>query len=306
MNNKFNGIIPLYKPVGMTSFDCVSRLRKIVHMKKIGHSGTLDPNVDGVLPICLGNATKVVDYLMDSGKVYQGSITIGFSTTTEDLDGDIVEQKELNKPLSNEEIDLTLSEFIGEIIQIPPMFSAVKVKGKRLYEYAREGLEVERPRRKAQIDYFKQIKDSTYDSVKKQQTIYFEVGCGKGTYVRTLAVDFGKKLNYPAVMSKLTRIKSGGFSINQTYTFNQIEDEEQKNTLDNILQPISYALINYKEYNLSDDEWNNVKNGGWIKINQENILEDTILLKYQKEAKALYRYHEENNCYKPLKMFSTN
>lgn len=306
MKNNFNGIIPLYKPVGMTSFDCVSKLRKITHMKKIGHSGTLDPNVDGVLPICLGSATKVVDYLMDSGKVYQGSITIGFATTTEDLDGEIVDQKLLARPFSNDEIEVNLKNFIGDIVQIPPMFSAVKVNGKRLYEYAREGIPVKRPERNAKIEYFKQIKPSTYDSKKQQQTIYFEVGCGKGTYVRTLAVDFGKKLNYPAVMSKLTRIKSGGFSIDQTYTFDQIESFKENDDLDVILKPISHALSNYKDYNLNEEEWKNVKNGGWLKIEPNAEFNITILLKYQGEAKALYQYNKENNCYKPLKMFSTN
>lgn len=306
MKNNFNGIIPLYKPVGMTSFDCVSKLRKITHMKKIGHSGTLDPNVDGVLPICLGSATKVVDYLMDSGKVYQGSITIGFATTTEDLDGEIVDQKLLARPFSNDEIEVNLKNFIGDIVQIPPMFSAVKVNGKRLYEYAREGIPVKRPERNAKIEYFKQIKPSTYDSKKQQQTIYFEVGCGKGTYLRTLAVDFGKKLNYPAVMSKLTRIKSGGFSIDQIYTFDQIESFKENDDFDVILKPISHALSNYKDYNLNEEEWKNVKNGGWLKIEPNAEFNITILLKYQGEAKALYQYHEENNCYKPLKMFSTN
>lgn len=139
------GILPLWKERGLTSHDCVFKLRKILHMKKIGHSGTLDPDVDGILPICVGRATKVVEFLTDSGKVYEGEITLGYSTTTEDASGEIVDLTPVEKVLSNELIDSTMQTFIGEITQIPPMYSAVKVNGKRLYEYARNGETVERP-----------------------------------------------------------------------------------------------------------------------------------------------------------------
>ena len=128
-----DGLLPLWKERGMTSHDCVFKLRKILHMKKIGHGGTLDPDVDGVLPICLGKATKVIEYSSDAGKVYQGEITLGFSTTTEDKSGEVVETKKVDQLISNEEIDETMKSFIGEITQIPPMYSAVKVNGKRLY-----------------------------------------------------------------------------------------------------------------------------------------------------------------------------
>ena len=131
-----DGIIPLYKERGMTSFDCVSRLRRILKTKKIGHSGTLDPSVDGVLPICVGNATKVVEYLMQSGKEYQGELVIGKATTTEDFDGEVIETKPVEEAISSELIKRAMQKMTGEIIQIPPMYSAVKVNGKRLYEYA--------------------------------------------------------------------------------------------------------------------------------------------------------------------------
>ena len=163
------------------------KCRKIFKTRKIGHSGTLDPEVDGVLPICVGKATKVVNYLMDSGKVYKGEITLGFATTTEDLEGEVISKVKLSEPFSDEKINEILSSFIGDIIQVPPIYSAIKVNGKKLYEYARAGEKVDIPERRVHIEYFKQIFPSKFDKEKGQQTIYFEVGCGKGTYVRTLA-----------------------------------------------------------------------------------------------------------------------
>ncbi|MCL0311625.1 tRNA pseudouridine(55) synthase TruB [Apilactobacillus sp. TMW 2.2459] len=302
-----NGIIPLFKERGMTSFDCVRKLRGILKMKKIGHSGTLDPNVDGVLPICLGNGTKVVDYLMNSGKIYRGSITLGFSTTTEDLDGEIVDQQALLKPLNDDQINTALNEFVQpELIQIPPIYSAVKVKGKRLYEYAREGLEVERPERKVRIDYFKQTKPSIYDADKQQQTIYFEVGCGKGTYVRTLAVDFGKKFGIPAVMSDLTRIKSGNFDIDKTVTLKEIESAAKNNDFSNIVYSIDHALINFKHIDLTHKQWKIVKNGGFLSSSVINQNDDYLVLTYENDIKALYYFDSTKNIYKPEKMFNVN
>ena len=150
-----NGILPLWKERGMTSHDCVYKLRKILQTKKIGHGGTLDPDVDGVLPICIGRGTKVIEYLQDSGKVYVGEITLGYSTTTEDVSGETVAVSPVRTELELSVIDSAMSQMVGTITQIPPMYSAVRVEGKRLYEYAREGLEVERPQRKAEITYFK-------------------------------------------------------------------------------------------------------------------------------------------------------
>lgn len=190
------GILPLYKERGMTSNDAVFKCRKIFKTGKVGHSGTLDPNVDGVLPICIGKATKVVNYLMDSGKIYQGEITLGFATETEDLEGKIITKEEIEKRISADQIDEKMRELTGTQIQIPPMYSAIKVNGRRLYDYARHNEPVKRPKRQVTVDYFKQTSPTVYDQEKKQQKIFFEVGCQKGTYVRTLAVDLGKKWVY--------------------------------------------------------------------------------------------------------------
>lgn len=167
----YEGILPLWKEKGMTSHDCVFKLRKILKMKRIGHTGTLDPSVEGVLPICLGQATKVSEYIMDQGKTYVATISIGTSTTTEDADGDIVENDLTPKSFSRAKILEVLAELTGEITQIPPMYSAVKVNGKKLYEYAREGKEVERPSRKVTIHNIDLLDDKAIFQDRKLRSI---------------------------------------------------------------------------------------------------------------------------------------
>ncbi|KRN95198.1 tRNA pseudouridine synthase B [Pediococcus stilesii] len=294
-----NGIIPINKERGMTSHDVVAKVRGILKTRKVGHSGTLDPNVDGVLPVCVGRATKVVDYLMDFGKTYKGSITLGFSTTTEDLDGDIVDQKKMTEPLSDDQINATLNSMTGTLIQIPPMYSAVKVNGRKLYEYARAGQTVERPERKINVYQFKQIKPTQFDPEKGQQTIFFEVKCGKGTYVRTLAVDFGLKFDLPAVMSDLTRLSSGGFGIDECLTLSELEDARDEGQLSDVIYPLDRALKNFNSVIITDAEWKVVQNGGFLKRPKTDLI---ISLKYKGNIQALYQYDEEYQLYKPKKM----
>lgn len=305
-----NGILPLYKPRGMTSFDCVAKIRRLYHTRKVGHSGTLDPSVDGVLPICIGNATKVVQFLVASGKEYQGSITLGFATTTEDLDGEEVERQAITKPFSDEEIDATLAKMTGEITQIPPMFSAVKVNGRRLYDYARHGETVERPTRHITIASFEQRQAATYDPETQTQTIYFTVACSKGTYVRTLAVDFGRQLGVPAVMSDLTRLKSGGFTLDETVTFEEIAAHAELGTAEELLAPIDKALGNYPQVVLTAEQWERVKNGAFITASEGQQTDpnaDTMVaLVYQDSIKCLYSYRTDEQRYKPFKMFAVN
>ncbi|WP_235804207.1 tRNA pseudouridine(55) synthase TruB, partial [Lacticaseibacillus sharpeae] len=198
-----DGFLPIYKPAGMTSADVVFKVRKIVHMKRVGHSGTLDPSVDGMLPIALGAATKAISRLQASGKIYTGAVQFGFATTTEDLDGEVVERTPLTEPFSDAEIDAAMAQFKGEIVQIPPMFSAVKVNGRRLYDYARAGETVERPKRLAQIDNFARTGATSFDATTGTQSFPFIAEVGKGTYIRTLSVDLGRKLGVAAAMSQL-------------------------------------------------------------------------------------------------------
>ncbi|MFR0610561.1 tRNA pseudouridine(55) synthase TruB [Limosilactobacillus mucosae] len=295
-----DGIIPLYKERGMTSFDCVSRLRRILHTKKIGHSGTLDPNVDGVLPICVGQATKVVEFLMASGKQYVGELLVGEATTTQDLDGEVVAQKPVTAPIAEDTIRKAMQELTGDIVQIPPMYSAIKVNGKKLYEYARAGETVERPKRHVHITRF-ELTASSYDAEKQQQRIRFVVDCSKGTYVRTLAYDLATKLGYPGVMSSLTRTKSGGFELDQTLSLSDIQDAMEAQIMDRYVYPMDHALQNYPHYELTEAQWKKVQNGGWL--SDLNAKEPEIALTYQGEVKALYQ--AKDRLYKPLKMLST-
>lgn len=304
-----DGIIPLYKPRGMTSFDCVAKIRGILHQKKVGHSGTLDPNVDGVLPICVGKATKVVNYLMASGKVYEGAVTFGFSTTTEDLDGEVIKKRILSQAFSDTEIDMAMLRLTGEITQIPPIYSAIKVNGKKLYEYARQGIEVERPKRQITVHTFERQARSVFDKINGTQTVNFKVVCSKGTYVRTLAVDLGEILGVPAVMSKLTRLSSGGFKLDETVTFAQLESAVETNTIDTLIRPLDHALKNYPHFELNADLWRRVQNGAILQrsnFDQPKNVAPVLALTFHDRVQALYQYDEKRVAYRPMTMLLTN
>lgn len=303
-----NGILPLWKERGMTSHDCVFKLRKILKMKKIGHTGTLDPEVDGVLPICLGSATKAVEFMTDMNKAYEGEITVGFSTTTEDAHGEIVEIKKVEAPLSEVVIDEMMTSFEGEITQIPPMYSAVKVNGRKLYEYARSGETVERPTRKAIIYSFQRISEVHYNEENHTVSWRFRVWCGKGTYVRTLAVDLGSKLGFPAHMSQLTRIKSGPFEAKECVTLDEIRQLMEEGQVDTILRPIEMIFTDYPKVDLTEDLWTRVKNGAVLETTEfaEYDMEAVLAFYYEANLVALYEKHPSKDGYlKPRKMFLT-
>ncbi|MGG5252906.1 tRNA pseudouridine(55) synthase TruB [Neobacillus sp. SM06] len=262
------GILPLYKPAGLTSHDCVFKLRKILKTKKVGHTGTLDPDVTGVLPICIGRATKVAEYITDAGKAYIGEVTIGFSTTTEDASGEIVEQKAVDRMIPNEEIAAVFASLTGEIEQTPPMYSAVKVNGKRLYEYARQGIEVERPTRKVKIYKLELLSDEWIaegDTLK----FSFSVDCSKGTYIRTLAVMIGEKLGFPAHMSKLQRIRSASFTLDDCLTLEEVAEKMEKGEMEQWLLPLERALSHLPKYAINDKVAEKVKNGALLRVPDE-------------------------------------
>ncbi|MEG0498004.1 MAG: tRNA pseudouridine(55) synthase TruB [Carnobacterium sp.] len=298
-----DGILPLWKERGMTSHDCVFKLRKILKTKKIGHTGTLDPDVDGVLPICIGNATKVVEYMMETGKSYVGEITLGFSTTTEDVSGDIVERRAVNKMPSIEEIDQAMAKMEGVITQIPPMFSAVKVNGKRLYEYARAGETVERPSRKATIKKFIRTTRPVFDENEKTVSWRFEVDCGKGTYVRTLSVDLGESLGYPAHMSDLTRTSSGTFQSKDCLTLSQVADQMTDQTIQESLFPLEYGIKELDSVEIDESLWNKVKNGAVLPLDIfGNQVTFPLVIMYEGLAWSIYGKHPiKENCVKPIK-----
>lgn len=301
-----NGILPLWKERGMTSHDCVFRLRKILHTKKVGHGGTLDPDVDGVLPICIGKGTKVIEFLTDSGKEYEGEITLGYATTTEDASGEVVKRDLLTGPFSTEEIDQAMQSLVGEITQIPPMYSAVKVNGKRLYEYARNGQTVERPQRKVQVDSFARTSPPSYQKKEQLQSWRFKVVCGKGTYIRTLAVDVGKKLGVSAHMSDLTRIKSGGFTKQQTVTLEQVQTAVKENHIDDLLVPIEYGVQHFQRIDINTELWQKVRNGMRLSYQDFQLTEmpvAPIAIFYQSKVVSLYEPNpKEKSGLKPLKV----
>ncbi|PLR77679.1 tRNA pseudouridine(55) synthase TruB [Bacillus sp. V3-13] len=286
------GILPLLKPKGMTSHDCVFRLRKILKTKKIGHTGTLDPDVTGVLPICIGRATKVAEYITDAGKAYEGEVTLGFSTSTEDAAGEVIDKQAVDREISRDEILDVLGSLTGEIVQTPPMYSAVKVNGKRLYEYARQGIEVERPTRKVTI-YSIELLDDRIIFQGGTITFRFRVSCSKGTYIRTLAVMIGEKLGYLAHMSCLTRIRSAQFSIADCLTLEEVEAVMSEGKIETVLAPLEAGVSHLPKFTISDTLAEKVKNGALLQIPRHLSSESGPILVETEAGRALaiYRHH---------------
>ncbi|WP_312469337.1 tRNA pseudouridine(55) synthase TruB [Neobacillus sp.] len=298
------GILPFLKPAGLTSHDCVFKLRKILKTKKIGHTGTLDPDVTGVLPICIGKATKVAEYITEAGKAYEGEVTIGFSTTTEDASGDLVEKKFVNRTIQREEIQKVLDSLTGEIEQTPPMFSAVKVGGVRLYEYARKGIEVERPTRKVKI-YSIQLLDDRTEFTGETIQFRFRVSCSKGTYIRTLAVMIGECLGYPAHMSNLTRIQSASYMLADCLTFAEVEKIMEAGAIATVLKPLETALSHLPKLLINDKVAEKVKNGALLQIPEHLKTTNGPIIAETKDGLAIAIYAKHPNkpdLLKPVKV----
>lgn len=233
-----NGIINVCKEKGFTSHDVVAKLRGILKQKKIGHTGTLDPEATGVLPVCLGKATKLCDMLTDKNKTYEAVMRLGIKTDTQDMTGEILEQKQVD--VSEEQLKEAIMSFVGEYEQVPPMYSALKVNGKKLYEYARAGIEVERKPRKVTIINI-DIKSIDFPLVT------FEVSCSKGTYIRTLCEDIGGRLGCPACMQELTRTKVSQFEISDSLKLSEIEQLVAENRIDEYVVPVDKVFENLQK-----------------------------------------------------------
>lgn len=260
-----SGIINLKKEAGMTSHDAVFRLRKILQEKKIGHGGTLDPDVTGVLPIAVGKATRMIEFMQDEGKVYEGEITIGFSTTTEDASGDMVTSTPV-KEMAEQAVDEAMASLVGTITQIPPMYSAVKVNGRKLYEYARAGESVERPQR--QIEIYRFERTSPIILADDCARFDFRVRCGKGTYVRTLSVDLGAKLGYASHMSRLERTGSAGMQLADALTLNEIAARVADEDF-SFLHPIEQGIGDLPIVALTEEQVADVKHGRFVALEAE-------------------------------------
>jgi len=297
------GILPLLKPKGMTSHDCVWKIRKLYQTKKVGHTGTLDPDVTGVLPICIGRATKIAEYITDAGKSYEGEVTIGFSTTTEDSSGDVVEKVEGLKTFSRKQVEEVLRSFKGEIEQTPPMYSAVKVNGKKLYEYARAGIEVERPSRQVTI-YEIELLDDREEWVGETVSFRFRVKCSKGTYIRTLAVMIGEQLGYPAHMSDLIRTQSSSFILEDCFSLEQLEELELEERV-LLLRPLEEGLLHLPKLDINDKVAEKVINGVALPKPDDFSIEigEPFVLNYKGMALAIYQIKENNvDLMKPVKV----
>lgn len=268
-----NGILNIYKPKGITSFDAVRIVRKTSKCKKVGHTGTLDPAACGVLPICIGKATKVVDYIMDGYKIYKTTLQLGIVTDTYDLEGTILEENKVD--LTTELIKETVLSFVGDIKQVPPMYSALKVNGKKLYELARKGIEIERKPRDISIYSIDNLKINI-------PYVEFEVKCSKGTYIRSLCYDIGRKLECGATMTNLERIATGSFNIKDSIHINNLTKEN----IDKYLQPIDMALDDFPQLKFNKKYEKLLLNGVIIKDKKliDNIKNDILYRVYLEDT----------------------
>ncbi|OGX77942.1 tRNA pseudouridine(55) synthase TruB [Exiguobacterium sp. SH31] len=281
------GILILDKDSGMTSHDCVFKLRKLFQTKKVGHTGTLDPEVTGVLPICFGRATKLSRFLTDEGKRYVAEVTIGTATMTEDAHGEVVAQTDVAPDaFTGEDVDRVLGTLIGSIEQVPPYFSAVKVNGKKLYEYARKGQTVERPRRIVKIHRLERTNEPVFEDGVCRFRI--DVECGKGTFIRTLAVQIGEGLGYPAHMSDLRRTRSGTFDERDAVTLAELATLETVEARAERLIPLEDVIKRWPSINIPANRERYIRNGGRL---NDVSLEFELFTVYNEEGipLALYR-----------------
>ncbi|VTU66233.1 tRNA pseudouridine(55) synthase TruB [Lactobacillus agilis] [Leuconostoc pseudomesenteroides] len=299
MTNKqmIDGVLVVDKPRGVTSFDVVRQVRRLFGQKKVGHAGTLDPSVAGVLVVALGKATKLIDELQTRPKRYIGEITLGFATETEDLDGAVIARKTIDTPIATTTIDAAIKVLNGAIKQIPPMYSAVKVNGRRLYDYARVGEIVMRPERDAMIYDFHRTSDVNFEN--NVQKFNFEATVSKGTYIRTLASDTGKALDIPATMTSLTRTMGSGFTLIQAHDLTEVEKLAPDDLLQ-IIVPIK-DILTWPTHILSDDEWFAVKNGQ--KIAHWEPSTNFKQLYYNDKLKAVYQYDNSEQVWRSRYVF---
>lgn len=297
----YNGIINVYKEKGYTSFDVVARMRGICGQKKIGHTGTLDPDAEGVLPVCLGKATKVCDMLTDSDKVYRAVMQLGIETDTQDLTGTVLSACEV-PVLTETEIRDVIRTFQGEIMQVPPMYSALKVNGKKLCDLARAGVTVERKARPVTI-YEIRIERVELPEIE------LTVSCSKGTYIRTLCHDIGQKFGCGAAMKSLLRLQAAGFVLDETHTLDEIQSYKAAGSLAEVITPVEQVFFVYPVLTAKPVFDVMLKNGNKMAPEQfaEYIVPQNGMLVRVRMSDgrfaAVYEYQETLGLYRPSKMF---
>ena len=308
-SNMINGVINIYKIKGFTSHDVVAKLRGIMRQKKIGHTGTLDPEATGVLPVCLGSATKLCDMLTDKEKEYIAKVQLGVTTDTQDMTGTVLSEKEVK--VTESQVREAIQSFVGHYDQIPPMYSALKVNGKKLYELAREGKEVERKARPVTIHYIEVLEMSL-------PQITIKVGCSKGTYIRTLCHDLGEKLGCGAAMAALERTKSGQFSLENAITLAELEEklknstEEREKVIQSLVISVDKMFSEYQELRLLPKWERLIENGN--SFEEKNLLKEFFAEDRADKSQyrvyigentfmGVYEYRKNEKKFYPVKMF---
>ena len=297
-----NGIVNVYKEKGFTSFDVVAKMRGMFHQKKIGHTGTLDPDAEGVLPVCLGKATKVCDLLTDKDKEYKAVLLLGQETDTQDISGEVLNSKDVT--VSEEIVRETILSFIGAYEQVPPMYSALKVNGQKLCDLARKGITVERKARPVVIHNI----EITNINLPEVEMI---VSCSKGTYIRTLCDDIGKKLGCYGCMKSLLRTQVDKFTLENAFTLAQLQEmmHEKPESEWDFIEPVDGVFRKYVAITAKEEAQKMVQNGNRIPVafisdfSQEKMQDKVRLYDNVGKFIGIYTYIEESQEYKPVKLF---
>ena len=295
----YDGIINVYKEKGFTSFDVVAKMRGILGQKKVGHTGTLDPAAEGVLPVCAGKGTRLCDMLTDHDKTYRATMLLGVVTDTQDTTGKVLEEKN-TEHLTEEEVREAIMSFVGDYDQIPPMYSALKVDGKQLYELAREGKEVERKARPVKIQ------EIVIESVNLPEVV-MTVSCSKGTYIRTLCHDIGEKLSVGGCMKELLRTKVGRFLLEDTLKLSDLQKLKEEGQLEKAVFPLEAVFAEYGEIRAEDEVLDKlVRNGNPFRYKGiEKVSDGDAFRVYSMNGQfiGVYEYAEEKHMFYPRKIF---
>ncbi len=303
----YHGILNVYKEAGYTSHDVVARLRGICKQKKIGHTGTLDPDAVGVLPVCLGNATKLSDMLTDRQKEYVADFRLGVTTDTQDISGRILEEREVL--VSPSQVREAVFSFLGDSLQVPPMYSALKVGGKKLCDLARAGKEVERRPRPVTIYSIELLREEHPDYT-------IRVSCSKGTYIRTLCHDVGELLGCGGVMTGLKRTRVGEFWIEQAYTLEELQKLSESGELGKVLLPVEYMFRALPGFKAGREDYRALRNGNQLNFRTAGGLregkganlpfsegQEFRMYSHENIFYGIYRYDEVRGLLVPVKMF---
>ena len=295
----YDGIINVYKEKGFTSFDVVAKMRGILGQRKVGHTGTLDPDAEGVLPVCAGKGTRLCDMLTDHDKTYRATMLLGVVTDTQDTTGKILAE-EATDHLTEEQVREAILSYVGDYDQIPPMYSALKVDGKKLYELAREGKVIERKARPVTIH------EIVIESMNLPEVV-MTVSCSKGTYIRTLCNDIGEKLGVGGCMKELLRTKVGRFLLEDTLRLSDLQKLKEEGRLDEAVFPVESVFAEYREIRASEEVLDKlVRNGNPFRYKECDAVADKEAFRvYGMDGQfiGVYEYSEEKHMYYPKKVF---